>query len=79
MDKKTKKKRKRMKKYYWLIILVITTLTTMWVYGMTTIYLPEPLDIGFGQYLDIGTGIIIVSLLLVGFIIGVIFKKQKRR
>lgn len=71
--------KKRLKKYHWLIILCITTFTAMYVYGMTKIYLPEPLDIGFGQYLDIATGIIIVSLILSGFIVAVIFKKEKKR
>lgn len=71
--------KKRVKKYQWLLILCITTITAMYVYGMTKVYLPEPLDIGFGQYLDIATGIIIVSLILSGFIVAVIFKKEKRR
>ena len=71
--------KKRLKKYHWLLILCITPITAMYVYGMTKVYLPEPLDIGFGQYLDIATGIIIVSLILSGFIVAVIFKKEKKR
>lgn len=71
--------KRRMKKYHWLIILMVTTITAMYVYGMTKIYFPTPVHIGFGQYLDIGTGIIIVSLILSGAIIAVLFKKRKKR
>ena len=74
-----KKMTKKMKKIYWLIIFGITIITTMWIYGNVVHYFPIPLYIGFGQYLDIGTGIIIVSLLLLGFIIGVVFKKEKKK
>jgi len=77
MDKK--KKRKKMKKYHWFIIFGITIITTMWVYGNVAHYFPIPLYVGLGQYLDIGTGIIIVSLLLLGFIIGLLFKKEKKK
>ena len=71
--------KKRMKKYHWLIVLCITTVTAMYVYGMTKIYLPDPLYIGFGQYLDLATGVIVISLILSGFVIGAIFKKKKKR
>ena len=71
--------KKRVKKYHWLIILCITTFTAMYVYGMTRVYFPDPLDIGFGQYLDLSVGIVIFSLILSGFVVGVIFKKEKRR
>lgn len=71
--------KKRVKKYHWLIILCITTFTTMYVYGMTRVYFPDPLYIGFGQYLDLSVGIIIFTLILSGFVVGVIFKKEKRR
>jgi len=70
--------KRRMKKYHWLIILCITTLVAMYIYGMTKIYFPEPLDIGFGQYLDLGTGIVIFCLVISGFIIAIIFKKNKK-
>jgi len=69
----------KIKKYHWLIILVVTTLIAMYVYGMVKIYFPDPLNIGFGQYLDLGTGIIIVSLLLSGFIVAAIFSKNKKK
>jgi len=71
--------KKRVKKYHWLIILCITTFITMYVYGMTRVYFPEPLYMGFGQYLDLSVGIIIFTLILSGFVVGVIFKKEKRR
>ena len=73
MDNKNKKK---VKKYHWLIILGITVITTMWIYGMTQVYMPTPIDIGFGQYIDLGTGVVILSLLLLGFILGTLFKKK---
>ncbi len=71
--------KKRVKKYQWLLILCITTVIAMWVYGMTKVYFPDPLDVGFGQYLDLGTGIVIFTLVISGFIVAVIFKKEKRR
>ena len=76
MDKNTKRK---VKKYHWLIVLCITTVVSMWIYGMTKIYYPEPYYIGFGQYLDLGTGIVIFTLVISGFIVASIFKKTKKR
>ena len=78
MDNKNKKKRK-VKKYHWLIVFSITIVFTMWLYGNIGYYLPNALYIGMGQYLDIGTGITITSLLVFGFIIGMIFKKNKNK
>ena len=71
--------KRKVKKYHWLIILCITTITAMYVYGMTKIYFPDPWYIGFGQYLDLGTGIVIFSLIFSGFIVAAIFKKNKKR
>ncbi len=71
--------KKRVKKYHWLITLAITVVVSMWVYGMVRVYFPDPLDIGFGQYMDLGVGIIIFVLVISGIIINVIFKKEKRR
>lgn len=76
MKKNTKK---RMKKYHWLITLTITVIVSMWIYGMVRVYFPDPLDVGFGQYLDLGTGIVIFTLVLSGIIVGLIFKKGKKR
>ncbi len=73
MDKPNKKK---VKKYHWLIIFTITVIITMWIYGMTKIYMSSPLAIGFGQYLDISTGVVIITLMFMGFMIGVLFKKK---
>lgn len=75
MEKDTKK---RVKKYQWLIVLCITTIVSMWIYGNTKIYYPEPLYIGFGQYMDIGTGIVIFTLVVSGFIVTAIFKSNKK-
>lgn len=76
---KRKNIKKKMKRCRWLILLVITTFIAMYIYGMTKIYLPEPIHIGAGQYLDIATGVIIVSLLFSGFLIASILKKKKGR
>lgn len=76
---KNKNTKRKVKKYHWLIILIVTTVITMWVYGNTKIYLPEPIHIGFGQYLDVGTGIVIFSLIFLGIILGILFKSQKKR
>lgn len=68
------------KKYYWIIFLAMATITVMYLYGMTGVYLSEPYDIGFGQFLDIKSGVVFVSLLLLGFIIGFFtFKKNKKK
>ncbi|KKL99094.1 hypothetical protein LCGC14_1817810 [marine sediment metagenome] len=71
--------KKKVKKYHWLIILIVTTITSMWIYGMVKVYYPDPLYIGFGQYLDLGTGIIIFSLILSGFVVGIFFNQKKKR
>jgi len=72
-------KKIKIKKYHWLIVLGVTTFIAMYIYGMTKVYFPEPLDIGFGQYLDIATGVIIISLLFSGYIIAILFKKKDKR
>jgi len=76
---KRKNIKKKLKKYQWIIILAITTFIAMYIYGMTEVYLPEPVHIGAGQYLDIGTGIIIVCLFFSGLVIGLIIKKKKNK
>jgi len=75
MKKNTKR---RVKKYQWLITLMITVVVSMWIYGMVRVYFPDPLDVGFGQYLDVGTGIVIFTLVVSGFIVAAIFKTGKR-
>ena len=81
MAKKTtgKKLKRKVKKYQWVIILSLTTIAAMYIYGMTKIYLPDPVHLGFGQYLDLATGIAIVALLLSGMFITIIFKKRKKK
>ena len=76
MDKR--KIKKKIKKYHWAILLIITIFIAMYVYGMTAHYFPEPLHIGFGQYIDIATGITIVSLIFAGVILTIIFKTRKK-
>lgn len=77
--KKIKQKMKKMKikKYHWAILLVISIFIAMYIYGMTKHYFPEPLHMGFGQYTDIATGIMIIGLLLSGVFLTRIFKKEK--
>ena len=76
MDKNIKRK---VKKYQWLITLAMTVVVSMWVYGMVRVYFPDPMDIGFGQYLDLGTGIVIFTLVISGFIVAALFKTNKKR
>lgn len=61
-----------------VIILIITVVFTMWLYGMATVYFPEPIHLGLGQYIDIGTGVIIIALFMFGIIISMKFGKKRR-
>ncbi|KKN04917.1 hypothetical protein LCGC14_1092570 [marine sediment metagenome] len=70
--------KKKMTKYQWVFILIITVFVAMYLYGMTKVYFPDPVHLGAGQYLDLATGIILISLLLSGVIITLIFKKSKK-
>ena len=74
-----KNAKRRVKKYQWVITLCITTVIAMWIYGMVRIYYPDPLYVGIGQYMDLGTGIIIFTLVISGLIVTAIFKKTKKR
>jgi len=75
---KDNKIKKRVRKYYWIITIFVTIVFTMWLYGMTQIYMPTPIDIGFGQYIDVGVGVVIISLLLLGFLLGLLLKRKKK-
>lgn len=75
---KGKNLKRKLTKYQWVGILILTTLVAMYLYGMTKIYLPDPVHLGFGQYLDLATGIVIVALFLSGAAIAIIFKKRKK-
>jgi len=75
MDKKEIKR--KFKKYQWVILLAVTILFSMWIYGMTTHYFPEPISLGGGQYIDIATGVVIIGLLLSGVVLAFIFKKNR--
>ncbi len=77
--KDKKQQKKRVKKYQWLIVLIITTVIAMYLYGMTEVYFPDPIPIGFDQYLDIGVGIVIFCLVISGFIVAAIFGKDKKK
>ncbi len=75
---KNKNTKKKLKKYQWVFTLIITVFVAMYVYGMTTVYFPDPIHLGFGQYLEVSVGIVIIALLLSGVILTFIFKKGKR-
>lgn len=72
-----KNAKRKVKKYHWLITLCVTVLVAMYVYGMTRVYFPDPLYLGFGQYADLGTGIVIFALVISGFIVAAIFRKKR--
>lgn len=46
---------------HYTIFVTIWVLFVMWLYGMADTYFPDPIHIGFGQYLDIAQGIIILG------------------
>lgn len=47
----------------------------MWLYGMSAAYFPDPIHIGFGQYIDIGTGIVWGGIMLYSIISILVFKR----
>lgn len=69
----------KLKKYHWIIVLItITTVIIMYVFAETDLYITEPFDIGFDIFIDIGSGVMFVSLITIGIIIGfVLFRKKK--
>ncbi|KKN47251.1 hypothetical protein LCGC14_0664720 [marine sediment metagenome] len=69
---------RKIKTYHWMFVLMITITASMYIYGMTSHYFPDPVHIGFGQYLDFATGIIILGITFSAAIIAIIFKKKKR-
>jgi len=76
---KKKDIRKKIKKNQWIILLAITIVVAMYIYGMTSHYFPFPVHLGFGQYMDISTGVVIIGLLLSGVILNYIFKTRRDR
>lgn len=62
-----------------IILTIIYGGVLMYLYGMSRIYFPDPVHIGFGQYFDVGIGILFFGLALYGIIIGVLLKKIKKR
>lgn len=75
MDKTKKSKNK----YFWLGLFVILTIGVMIVFARTTLYITEPFDIGFGIFIDIGAGVVFVSLILLGIIISYFAFRTQRR
>jgi len=70
-------------KYTWLIVILgIATIIIMVLFAQTNLYISEPYDVGFDRFIDIGAGIVFVSLLLIGGIIGIIcyrnYSNQKK-
>lgn len=79
-SKRNKKKgSQRANKTQWVIITIFTVIVTMYIYGMTTIYFPNPVHLGGGQYFDLGIGVVIFGLLLSGFIITIMVNKFKKK
>lgn len=65
-------------KYIWLIaILGISTIIVMVLFAQTNLYISEPYDVGFNRFIDIGAGIVFISLLVIGGIIGIILTRKK--
>ena len=73
-----KNAKRKVKKYQWLITLAITVCISMWIYGMVRVYFPDPIYIGLEQYIDVGVGIVILTLVLSGLIVTMLFKKNKK-
>lgn len=69
--------KRKIKKYEWVILLALSVFAAMYIYGMTKYYFPEPIHLGFGHYIDLATGIVIVGLLLSGLILSILFKKER--
>jgi len=66
-------------KYTWLIgTLGIATIVVMVLFAQTNLYISEPYDVGFNRFIDIGSGILFISLITIGIILGVILTKKKR-
>lgn len=63
----------------WILFTLIYGVILMYLYGMSRIYFPDPIHVGFGQYFDIGIGILFFGLLFYMFIIGVLINKLKKR
>lgn len=63
----------------WVIFTIVTVIVTMWLYGMTKIYFPNPVHLGGGQYFDLGMGIIVFGILLCGFFITIIKIQLKKK
>lgn len=67
------------KNYYWIILLAIITIGVMYASGMSNTYLSQPYDLGFNQYLDLKMGVMFLTLLAVGFAIGLMTIKKKKK
>ena len=51
----------------------------MYVFAETNLYITEPFDIGFDIFMDIGSGVMFISLISIGIIIGFcLFRKKKK-
>lgn len=50
-----------------LLVNVIWIIFTMYLYGMSLHYFPEPIHVGFGQYFALSEGVILLGFL--GFFI----------
>lgn len=68
---------KSKKNHYWIIILVVSTIVIMFLFARTNLYISEPFDIGFDLFIDIGAGVVFVSLISIGVIIGFFAFRKK--
>ncbi|MHA1251741.1 MAG: hypothetical protein ACTSRP_17255 [Candidatus Helarchaeota archaeon] len=76
--KKTKKIGKE-KILHFLIFTVIYVIFVMWISGMGQHYFPQPIHVGFGQYLDLQVGIYLIGLGLYFPLAMLIYKKSKEK
>ena len=79
--RKARKTRNEVKKKFlqFLIFTVFYAIFLMWVSGMTAHYYPEPIGIGWGQYIDLQIGLLIIGGTLYFMIMTLILRKTKRR
>ena len=63
-----------------IVLIAITTVIIMYFFAETKLYITGPFDIGFDIFIDIGSGVMFVSLLTIGIIIGfALFRKKKNK
>ena len=75
-----KKKSMDMKTFRnWILLELVWILITMYIYGMLTAYVPEVIHIGFGQYLSIREGILLLMFLGMFILTGISLRRGSKR